>query len=109
MVRLCSRIVPAFALLLVSCGGGGGTPAPAPQPNRAPAITSPATATIDDDSAGTVYQTTATDPDGGALAFSLVGAGLIVLMSLSGAIVWTAREPTPVAPPAVPPAAPPGA
>ena len=27
-----------------------------------------------------------------ALAFSLVGAGLIVLMSLSGAIVWTARE-----------------
>jgi uncharacterized protein (TIRG00374 family) len=44
-----------------------------------------------------------------ALAFSLVGAGLIVLMSLSGAIVWTAREPTPVAPPAAPPAAPPGA
>jgi len=36
-----------------------------------------------------------------ALAFSLVGAGLIVLMSLSGAIVWTAREaaPTPVPPP----------
>ena len=36
-----------------------------------------------------------------ALAFSLVGAGLIVLMSLSGAIVWTAREaaPAPVPPP----------
>ena len=41
-----------------------------------------------------------------ALAFSLVGAGLIVLMSLSGAIVWTARE---TAPAAAPPAAPPGA
>lgn len=38
-----------------------------------------------------------------ALAFSLVGAGLIVLMSLSGAIVWTARETTPA------PADPPGA
>jgi uncharacterized protein (TIRG00374 family) len=38
-----------------------------------------------------------------ALAFSLVGAGLIVLMSLSGAIVWTAREATPA------PAPPPGA
>jgi hypothetical protein len=41
-----------------------------------------------------------------ALAFSLVGAGLIVLMSLSGAVVWTARE---AAPATVPPAAPPGA
>jgi glycosyltransferase 2 family protein len=39
-----------------------------------------------------------------ALAFSLVGAGLIVLMSLSGALVWTARETTPAAP-----APPPGA
>jgi glycosyltransferase 2 family protein len=35
-----------------------------------------------------------------ALAFSLVGAGLIVLMSLSGALVWTAREtPADPAPP----------
>ena len=39
-----------------------------------------------------------------ALAFSLVGAGLVVLMSLSGAIVWTAREATPPDP-----ASPPGA
>jgi hypothetical protein len=27
-----------------------------------------------------------------ALAFSLVGAGLIVLLSLSGAVVWTSRS-----------------
>ena len=26
-----------------------------------------------------------------ALAFSLVGAGLIVMLSLSGAVVWTSR------------------
>jgi hypothetical protein len=31
-------------------------------------------------------------PRDSALAFSLVGAGLIVLLSLSGAIVWTSRN-----------------
>ncbi|HET8647772.1 MAG TPA: lysylphosphatidylglycerol synthase domain-containing protein, partial [Vicinamibacteria bacterium] len=31
-------------------------------------------------------------PGDSALAFSLVGAGLIVLLSLSGAIVWTSRN-----------------
>jgi hypothetical protein len=36
-------------------------------------------------------------PRDSALAFSLVGAGLIVLMSLSGAVVWTAREAGPAA------------
>jgi hypothetical protein len=30
-------------------------------------------------------------PKESALAFSLVGAGLIVLLSLSGAVVWTSR------------------
>ena len=30
-------------------------------------------------------------PKDSALAFSLVGAGLIVLLSLSGAVVWTSR------------------
>ena len=38
-------------------------------------------------------------PRDSALAFSLVGAGLIVLLSLSGAVVWTSRRlPTPAAP-----------
>lgn len=35
-------------------------------------------------------------PRDSALAFSLVGAVLIVLMSLSGAVVWTAREAGPL-------------
>jgi hypothetical protein len=40
-------------------------------------------------------------PRESALAFSLVGAGLIVLLSLSGAIVWTSRAaPAPEPPPA---------
>jgi glycosyltransferase 2 family protein len=37
-------------------------------------------------------------PKESALAFSLVGAGLIVLLSLSGAVVWTSRNA--LAPPA---------
>ena len=62
-------------LLLAACGGGGGgggggLPAPG---NRPPAITSPATATVPENSAGTIYQATATDPDGNALTFSLSG------------------------------------
>ena len=31
-------------------------------------------------------------PRDSALAFSLIGAGLIVLLSLSGAVVWTSRR-----------------
>jgi glycosyltransferase 2 family protein len=38
-----------------------------------------------------------------ALAFSLVGAGLIVLLSLSGAVVWTSRgSPADAAAPVLP-------
>jgi uncharacterized protein (TIRG00374 family) len=36
-------------------------------------------------------------PRESALAFSLTGAGLIILLSLSGAVVWMARGPTPAA------------
>ena len=62
-------------LLLAACGGGGGNggggmPAPGNQP---PAITSPATATVPENSTGTIYQAVATDPDGNALTFSLSG------------------------------------
>ena len=35
-------------------------------------------------------------PRDNALAFSLVGAGLVVLLSLSGAVVWTSRGPATV-------------
>ena len=58
-------------LLVAGCGGGGNQPPPGP--NQPPAITSPATATVAENSAGTIYTATATDPDGDALAFSLSG------------------------------------
>jgi glycosyltransferase 2 family protein len=47
-----------------------------------------------------VYFTQIGLPRESALAFSLVGAGLIVLLSLSGAFVWAARgDPEPEAGP----------
>lgn len=65
----------ALALTLAGCGGGGGNggggnPPPA---NRAPSFTSAAVASVVENSAGTVYTATATDPDGNALTFSLAG------------------------------------
>src|SRR5262245_3613403 len=65
-------------LLATGCGGGsgggGGTPpAPSPPANRAPSITSPATANAAENGSGTIYTATATDPDGDPLTFSLSG------------------------------------
>lgn len=60
--------------LLASCGGGaGGGGNPPPAGNQPPSFTSAATANAAENSAGTVYQATATDPDGNPLSFSLAG------------------------------------
>ncbi len=60
-------------LLLAGCGGGGGGNQPGPQPSQPPSITSPASANVAENSVGTIYTATATDPDGDALTFSLSG------------------------------------
>ncbi len=67
------RLAPAAAaLLVVACdggsggGGGGGN-------NTAPSFTSPATASVVENTAGTVLTATASDPDGNALTFSIGG------------------------------------
>jgi glucose/arabinose dehydrogenase len=61
-------------LLLAACGGGGaGGGNPPPAGNQPPGFTSPGTANASENGAGTVYQATATDPDGNSLAFSLSG------------------------------------
>jgi glucose/arabinose dehydrogenase len=82
-VRLGATVV---ALLLASCGGdtGGGMAPPPPGGNRPPAITSPAAANAAENSNGTVYTATATDPDGNALTFSLSGGADRALFSISG-------------------------
>ena len=78
MMRGRVRLVLSLTCLLAASGcggGGGGTPPPPPPPpaNNPPAITSPAAANVAENSAGTIYTATATDPDGNPLTFSLAG------------------------------------
>ena len=61
---------------LAAGGGGGGstTPAPAPTPNlNPPVFTSAASASVDENSTGTIYTATATDADGNTVTYSIVG------------------------------------
>ena len=79
---------PVVALLLGACGGGGmggggGAPPPPPAGNRPPAFTSAATANAAENSNGTVYTATATDPDGDPLTFSLSGGADRAQFSIS--------------------------
>ena len=63
---------------LAACGGGGGggtSPPPPPPANRPPAITSPATATLAENTSGPVYTLTASDPDGDPVTLSLLAGG----------------------------------
>lgn len=72
------------AFLLAACGGGGGGGGGAPPPaNRPPAFTSAATANVAENSSGTVYTATATDPDGNALTFSLSGGADRALFAIT--------------------------
>ncbi|WP_203293903.1 cadherin domain-containing protein [Maricaulis parjimensis] len=65
----------ALGLLGAAAGGGGGgsTPTPTPTPNSAPVFTSATTASVDENTAGTVYTATATDADNNTLSYSIVG------------------------------------
>lgn len=86
-----------IALLLGSCGGGGGgggtAPPPPPPANRPPAITSPATANAAENSSGTVYTATATDPDGNPLTFSLSGGADRARFSITAAGALSFAQP----------------
>ncbi len=82
-----ATLILTALLGLAACGGGGGGGGGGgqPQPNRAPAITSPAAANAPENSAGTVYQATATDPDGNPLVFSLSGGADRAAFAISAA------------------------
>lgn len=85
-------LAAAGMFALQACGGGGGSgspppppPPPAPPVNQAPVITSPASASINEGTTGTVYTLTATDPDGDTLTRSLVAGGDAAAFSFNAA------------------------
>lgn len=65
-----------LALLLAACGGDddAGAPTPPTPVNQPPQITSAATASVPENSAGAAYQASAPDPEANALTYSLGGA-----------------------------------
>jgi glucose/arabinose dehydrogenase len=74
-----------FILFAAACGGGDGGMSMLPAANRPPAITSPPTASVAENSAGTIYAATAADPDGNALTFSLSGGADRAAFSITAA------------------------
>ncbi|MGQ0590693.1 MAG: PQQ-dependent sugar dehydrogenase [Sphingosinicella sp.] len=80
--------------LLVACssgGGGSGNPPP-PAGNAPPAFTSAANVNVAENSTGTIYTATATDPDGNPLTFSLAGGADQARFAITagGALSFTA-------------------
>lgn len=83
-------------LFLSSCGGGDSSPPPPPPPppvNRAPVFSSPATASVAENSTATVYQASATDPDGNALTFSIAGGADAARFTITAAGALTFAAP----------------
>ncbi len=86
-MAITARTASLVALLLVAAcggggGGGGGTPAPA---NRPPAFTSPAAVSAAENSAGTFYTATASDPDGNPLTYTVAGGADSARFSITAA------------------------
>lgn len=84
-------ILIALPFFLAACGGGGGGGGTPPPANRAPSFTSAATASAAENTAGTVYQAAATDPDGNSLTFTISGGADASRFAISatGALSFT--------------------
>lgn len=74
-----------IAFSLTSCGGGGGTGSAPPAANRAPQFSSAGAVSVPENSSGSFYRATATDSDGDAVSFSIVGGADAGLFRLDGA------------------------
>lgn len=78
----------AITALIASCGGGGSgappaPPAPPPAANQAPSFTSANAVAYVENGTGTVYQATASDPEGSALTFAITGGADAALFTVS--------------------------
>jgi glucose/arabinose dehydrogenase len=99
MSRGWAACVAILALFegLAACGGGGGGGGGGtggggmPGSDRPPVFTSPATASVAENSTGFVYTATATDPDGNPVSFSVSGGAdqAVFFIAPSGALVFT--------------------
>lgn len=86
-----SLLALMLAMPLAACGGDDSpapvpTPSPTPTPapaNRPPTFTSATTASVAENSTGTVYTATATDPDGNPITFSISGGADAALFQIS--------------------------
>lgn len=89
-----SRLAPFALTLVAACGSSGSTPTPTPTPsaNRPPSFTSATSATAPENTSGTVYTASATDPDGNALTYSLSGGADRAQFAITpaGALSFTA-------------------
>ncbi len=86
--------LPLLAVMLIaSCSRGGDNGDGNPQPaNSAPVFSSPASATIEENTDGVFYTATATDADGDALSFTISGGADAAALQISnaGALRFTA-------------------
>ncbi len=82
MFGMIDRVIPCarrFALpvltawALSGCGGDGGSVTPAPAANQPPVFSSATTATAVENTTAAVYQAVASDPNGDAVTYSIVG------------------------------------
>lgn len=71
-MRIRTALSSALLLACAACGGGG-SGGGAGGTNTAPTFTSPATATVSENGAGTVYTATASDAQGDAVTFAIAG------------------------------------
>lgn len=77
-----------MALALAGCGGGGGGGGgsnPPPAANQPPAFTSASTASVPENSSGTIYTAAAADPEGTAVSYSISGGADAARFALGAA------------------------
>ncbi|WP_066722139.1 PQQ-dependent sugar dehydrogenase [Sphingomonas pituitosa] len=80
-LRMGGGVSSALALSLTACSGGGGGSSPA-QP---PVFSSAATASVVENVTGSIYQAVASDPNGDALTYAIVGGADAQRFTISAA------------------------
>ena len=75
----------AFALALAGCSGGGAATPAQPPANQPPAFSSAASASVVENVTGPIYQAVASDPNGDALTYSIVGGADAARFTISAA------------------------